>query len=128
MILYSEDDPAKKVFQIKLIYYLNGVAQHSYTMNTEVCFSFRVRDYAFLQHWDREIHRHQNHNIDYRKTSITAQILATFLLGKMNLNFKMKSVKQDSKLKKKLWLQCCRYMFKIRCYTFSCRTIQFRQQ
>lgn len=61
-------------------------------------------------HRDRELHRDQNHNINYRKTCITAQILATFLLGKLNLNYKMNIVKQDSKFakKKRRWFMHCR--------------------
>ena len=58
-------------------------------------------------HRDRELHRDQNHNINYRKTCITTQILATFLFGKLNLN--MNIVKQDSKFaKKRRWFKYCR--------------------
>ena len=80
-------------------------------------------------HRDRELHRDQNHNINYRKTCITTQILATFLLGKLNLNYKMNIVKQDSKFaKKKTLIQVlpagkCSKLVAVRCHT-----TQFRQQ
>lgn len=77
-------------------------------------------------HRDRELHRDQNHNINYRKTCITAQILATFLLGKLNLNYKMNIVKQDSKFAKKKDVDSCiagRQMFKIGCCMLSYNSV-----
>ena len=77
-------------------------------------------------HRDRELHRDQNHNINYRKTCITTQILATFLLGKLNLNYKMNIVKQDSKFSKKKDVDSSiagRQMFKIGCCTLSYNSV-----
>lgn len=86
---------------------------------TQWSFFFLQTSWLMLSciHWDRELHGDQNHNIIYRKTCTKAQILATFRLGKLKLNYKMSIWNRTQKSKKKKVDSsiASRHFFQIRC-------------